>query len=68
MAFSNKPVGVPDLHIPHTETFSFDSIPKCEVPACASNVGSRRNCGRDVLALSLTGFDCRLNWSTQHMR
>src|SRR6266850_3850204 len=31
--------------------------PECEVPTYASNVGSPGNCGRDVLALSLTGFD-----------
>src|SRR4029453_9041259 len=29
--------------------------PKCEVTTCASNVCSQGNCGRDVLALSLTG-------------
>jgi hypothetical protein len=31
--------------------------PECEVPIYASDVGSREDCGRDVLALSLTGFD-----------
>src|SRR5882757_277921 len=31
--------------------------PEGEVLTCVSNVCSPRNCGRDVLALSLTGFD-----------
>jgi hypothetical protein len=30
--------------------------PEGEVPTCVGNVCSRGNCGRDVLALSLTGF------------
>jgi hypothetical protein len=29
----------------------------CEVQIRGSNVGSQGNCGRDVLAVSLTGFD-----------
>ncbi len=33
-----------------------------EVPTCASNVGSRGNYGRDVLALSLTGCDPQQKW------
>ena len=41
----------------NSESGDFRKWPKCEVPTCASNVGSRENCGRDVLALSFTGCD-----------
>jgi len=38
------------------ERSDFVPWPEGEVLTCVSNVCSPRNCGRDVLALSLTGF------------
>ncbi len=44
-----EPIGRPDLDL--------RLRPKFEVPTCVANVCLRGICGRDVLALSLTGCD-----------
>ena len=48
-------------HRPQATAPILDST-KCEVPTCVGNVCSRGNCGRDVLALSLTGFSPQQTW------